>query len=167
MFTSCCRRAMSAVIAGVLVLSAVGCGGDDSGGSDQAAAAPDEPSLEGQTIHVQYWPTEREWIEKLVIKPFEDETGAKVVTSLGATGDTVAKVAAQKFLDRDHAYYPYEPAKKVTTCQRKSARTVDCAYKAVGSNGTADCGTVRVRLKNARAKRPTVAFHGSPAMCAA
>jgi hypothetical protein len=37
----------------------------------------------------------------------------------------------------------------------------------VGSNGTADCGTVRVRLKNARAKRPTVAFHGSPAMCAA
>ena len=78
-----------------------------------------------------------------------------------------AKVAAQKFLDRDHAYYPYEPAKKVTTCQRKSARTVDCAYKAVGSNGTADCGTVRVRLKNARAKRPTVAFHGSPAMCAA
>lgn len=50
----------------------------------------------GQTIHVQYWPTERQWIESLIIKPFEKETGAKVVTSFGATGDTVAKVAAEK-----------------------------------------------------------------------
>jgi hypothetical protein len=78
-----------------------------------------------------------------------------------------ARTAAQKFLARDHADYPYEPAKQVTTCQRKSKRTVDCAYKAVDSNGTADCGTVRVRLKNARAKRPTVAFHGDPVMCPA
>ena len=78
-----------------------------------------------------------------------------------------AKAAAEKFLARDHAYYPYEPAKKVTACQRKSKRTVDCAYKAVDSNGTADCGTVRVRLKNAKAKRPTVAFRGDPVMCPA
>lgn len=78
-----------------------------------------------------------------------------------------AKAAAQKFLDRDHAYYPYEPAKKVTTCQRKSARTVDCAYKAVNSNGTADCGTVRVRLKSRKAKRPVVGFRGDPVMCPA
>jgi hypothetical protein len=78
-----------------------------------------------------------------------------------------AKAAAQRFLDRDHAFYPYEPAKKVTTCQRKSRRTVDCAYKAVDSNGTADCGTVRVRLKNAKARRPTVGFRGDPVMCPA
>jgi hypothetical protein len=78
-----------------------------------------------------------------------------------------AKAAAQKFLARDHADYPYEPAKKLVTCQRKSARTVDCAWKAVDSNGTADCGTVRVRLKNAKAKRPTVGFRGSPVMCPA
>ena len=77
-----------------------------------------------------------------------------------------AKTAAQKFLDRDHANYPYEPAKKLTTCQRKNARTVDCGYKAVGSNGTADCGTVRVRLKSRKAKRPTVAFRGASVMCA-
>ena len=75
--------------------------------------------------------------------------------------------AAQKFLDRDHADYPYEPAKKVTTCQRKSARRVDCAYKAVNSNGTADCGTVRVRLTSRKAKRPTVGFRGDPVMCPA
>jgi hypothetical protein len=78
-----------------------------------------------------------------------------------------AKAEAQKFLDRDHAYYPYEPAKKVTSCQRKSARTVDCAYKAVNSNGTADCGTVRVRLKSRKAKRPRVSFRGSPVTCPA
>jgi putative spermidine/putrescine transport system substrate-binding protein len=50
----------------------------------------------GQTLHVQYWPTERQWIESLIVKPFERETGAKVVASFGATGDTIAKVAAQK-----------------------------------------------------------------------
>ena len=50
----------------------------------------------GRTLHVQYWPTERQWIESLIIKPFEKETGAKVVASFGATGETIAKVAAQK-----------------------------------------------------------------------
>jgi putative spermidine/putrescine transport system substrate-binding protein len=50
----------------------------------------------GQTIHVQYWPTERQWIESLIVKPFEKQTGAKVVASYGATGETIAKVAAQK-----------------------------------------------------------------------
>jgi len=80
---------------------------------------------------------------------------------------TKAKAAAQKFLDRQNAYYPYEAQKKVTTCQRQNARTVDCAYKAVNSNGTANCGTVRVRLKNRKAKRPTVAFKGTGLMCPA
>jgi hypothetical protein len=77
-----------------------------------------------------------------------------------------AKTVAQKFLDRQNADYPYEPAKKVNTCQRKSARTVDCAYKAVNGNGTADCGTVRVRLKTRKAKRPTAAYRGAGFMCA-
>jgi hypothetical protein len=77
-----------------------------------------------------------------------------------------AKTAAQKFLDRQNADYPYESPKKVTTCQRRSSRTVDCAYKAVNSNGTADCGTVRVRLKSRKAKRPTAAYKGGGFMCA-
>jgi hypothetical protein len=77
-----------------------------------------------------------------------------------------AKTAAQKFLDKDNAYYPYEAPKKVTTCERKSARTVDCAYKAVNDNGTADCGTVRVRLKTRKAKHPIARYMGANVMCA-
>ena len=77
-----------------------------------------------------------------------------------------AKAAAQKFLDEDAKFYPYEPAKHVTTCERKSARTVDCGYKAVNDNGTADCGAVRVRLKTRKSKRPTVHFRGGGYMCA-
>jgi hypothetical protein len=77
-----------------------------------------------------------------------------------------AKTAAQKFLDKDNAYYPYEAPKKVTTCERKSARTVDCAYKAVNDNGTADCGTVRVRLKTRKAKHPIARYKGANVMCA-
>jgi hypothetical protein len=88
----------------------------------------------------------------------------------GALGRTLtlakAKTAAQKFLDRDAADYPYEAPKKVTSCQRKSARTVDCAYKALNANGTASCGTVRVRLKTRKARKPTVAFRGADFMCA-
>ena len=76
-----------------------------------------------------------------------------------------AKAAAQKFLDKDNAYYPYEAPKKVTTCERKSTRTVDCAYKAVNDNGTADCGAVRVRLKTRKARRPTVKYKGAGFMC--
>ena len=77
-----------------------------------------------------------------------------------------AKAAAQKFLDEDAKFYPYEPAKHVTTCERKSARTVDCAYKAVRDNGTADCGTVRVRLKTRKSKRPSAHYRGAGFMCA-
>jgi hypothetical protein len=77
-----------------------------------------------------------------------------------------AKTAAQKFLDKDNAYYPYEAPKKVTTCKRKSTRTVDCAYKAVNDNGTADCGAVRVRLKTRKAKRPVAKYKGVDVMCA-
>ena len=77
-----------------------------------------------------------------------------------------AKTAAQKFLDKDNADYPYEAPKKVTSCERKSARTVDCAYKAVNDNGTADCGTVRVRLKTRKAKRPIARYKGANVMCA-
>ena len=80
---------------------------------------------------------------------------------------TKARAAAQKFLDRQNADYPYEAPKKLTTCQRTNARTVDCAYKATATNGTADCGTVRVRLKTRKAKRPTVAFRGTSVMCPA
>ena len=54
----------------------------------------------------------------------------------------------------------------MTTCERKSARTVDCAYKAVRDNGTADCGTVRVRLKTRKSKRPSVHYRGAGFMCA-
>ena len=78
-----------------------------------------------------------------------------------------AKAAAQKFLDQQNADYPYEAPKKVSSCQRKNARTVDCAYKAVNTNGTADCGTVRVRLKSSKAKRPTAGYKGSPVTCPA
>jgi hypothetical protein len=77
-----------------------------------------------------------------------------------------AKAAAKKFLAEDAKFYPYEPAKHVTTCERKSARTVDCGYKAVNDNGTADCGAVRVRLKTRKSKRPTVHFRGGGYMCA-
>jgi hypothetical protein len=80
---------------------------------------------------------------------------------------TKARAAAQKFLDQQNADYPYEAPKKLTTCQRKNARTVDCAYKAIATNGTADCGTVRVRLKNRKAKRPVVRFKGGALMCPA
>src|SRR6478609_4016020 len=58
-------------------------------------------------------------------------------TSARSLSITKAKAAAQKFLDKQNADYPYEPPKKVTTCQRKNARTVDCAYKATATNGTA------------------------------
>jgi hypothetical protein len=77
-----------------------------------------------------------------------------------------AKVAAQKFLDRENADYPYEAPKKVTSCERKSTRTVDCAFKAVNDNGTADCGTVRVRLKTRKARRASVKYRGAGFMCA-
>jgi hypothetical protein len=81
---------------------------------------------------------------------------------------TKAKSAAQKFLDQQNSDYPYEAPKKLTSCRRKSARTVDCGYKAVNANGngTADCGTVRVRLKSRKARRPTVQFKGSGFVCA-
>jgi len=95
---------------------------------------------------------------------------AALAVPSGAPGKTLtlakAKTAAQKFLDRDHAYYPYEAAKKVTSCQRKSARTVDCAYKAINDNGTADCGSVRVRLKTRKARHPSTAYKGADVMCA-
>jgi hypothetical protein len=95
---------------------------------------------------------------------------AALMLPAGTFGRTLtlakAKTAAQKFLDKDNAYYPYEAPKKVTTCERKSARTVDCAYKAVNDNGTADCGTVRVRLKTRKAKRPTAKYKGANLMCA-
>jgi hypothetical protein len=78
-----------------------------------------------------------------------------------------AKAAAQKFLDRENALYPYEPPKRVTTCTRKSARTVDCGYRALNDNGTAECGTVRARLKTRKSKRPTVRYKADPYMCAA
>jgi hypothetical protein len=77
-----------------------------------------------------------------------------------------AKTAAQKFVDRDNAFYPYEAPKKVTSCERKSARTVDCAYKAVNDNGTANCGTVRVRFKTRKTRHATVKFRGAGFMCA-
>jgi hypothetical protein len=78
-----------------------------------------------------------------------------------------AKVSAQKFLDRENADYPYEAPKQVTTCTRKSARTVDCGYRALEDNGTAECGSVRVRLKTRKSKRPTVRYKADPYMCAA
>jgi hypothetical protein len=80
---------------------------------------------------------------------------------------TKARAAAQKFLDKQNADYPYEAPKKLTTCRRKDARTVDCAYKAIAKNGTADCGTVRVRLKTSKAKRPVAGFRGGAVMCPA
>ena len=77
-----------------------------------------------------------------------------------------AKAAAQKFLDKENSYYPYEAPKKVTTCERKSKRTVDCGYKAVNENGTANCGTVRVRLKTRKSKHATTTYKGGGFMCA-
>src|SRR4029453_5189507 len=69
-----------------------------------------------------------------------------------------AKAAAQKFLDNDNKFYPYEPPKKVTTCSRVAARVVDCDYKAVSTTGTATCGSVRVRIKNHGSRRTKVRF---------
>ena len=76
-----------------------------------------------------------------------------------------ARAAAQRFLDQDNKYYPYEPPKKVTGCHRASARVVDCDFKAVSSKGTASCGSVRVRIKNRGSRRANVRFKGSEAMC--
>jgi hypothetical protein len=77
-----------------------------------------------------------------------------------------AKAAAQAFLDKDNKFYPYEPPKKVTGCNRVSARVVDCDYKAVSDKGTADCGSVRVRIRNHGPRRARVRFKNNEAMCA-
>ena len=78
-----------------------------------------------------------------------------------------AKAAAKKFLDQDNKFYPYDAPKQLTSCKRKSAHTVDCGYRAVNDSGSAECGSVRVRLKSRKSKRPSVKYKADPYMCAA
>lgn len=53
--------------------------------------------FEGQTIRAMFWAGgQGRAIIEHVVKPFEEETGAKVVIEHGRTGDTMAKVRAQK-----------------------------------------------------------------------
>lgn len=64
------------------------------------AAVPDTEAarqFEGEVIRLQVWGgPEGEMVQKHVIKPFEDATGAKIVTESGWTSAAVAKLRAQK-----------------------------------------------------------------------
>jgi hypothetical protein len=78
-----------------------------------------------------------------------------------------AKSAAKRFLDGQNHDYPYDVPKQLTTCKRKSAHTVDCGFRAVSDDGTAECGSVRVRLKHRKSRRASVQYRSDPYMCAA
>jgi len=61
-----------------------------------ALAQPARP-FEGQTIRVMFWGGDQgRAITQHVVEPFQEQTGAKVVIEQGRTGDTMAKVRAQK-----------------------------------------------------------------------
>ncbi len=58
-------------------------------------AAQDKP-FSGKTIHVQFWSgPEGDNIQKNVVDPFVEETGAEVIVEYGFTSGSIAKVRAQ------------------------------------------------------------------------
>jgi putative spermidine/putrescine transport system substrate-binding protein len=79
------KRWMSRIVGAALILSVLN------------ASAEAAKLFEGETIRAMFWAGSqgRNVIEHMV-KPFEEKTGAKVVIEHGRTGDTMAKVRAQK-----------------------------------------------------------------------
>ena len=67
-----------------------------------AACAPAAPPTEekpyaGVTVHAQMWGgPEGAAIQKCIVQPWEEETGAKLAVEIGGTSDSIAKVMAQK-----------------------------------------------------------------------
>ena len=62
-----------------------------------AAGAEAARQFEGEVIRLQVWGgPEGEMVQKHAVKPFEEATGAKVITEFGYTSASVAKLRAQK-----------------------------------------------------------------------
>jgi putative spermidine/putrescine transport system substrate-binding protein len=75
----------SAAIASIMASSGVG-----------GAVAQGKP-FSGKTIRVQFWSgPEGDNIQKNVVDPFQEETGAQVIVEYGFTSGSIAKVRAQK-----------------------------------------------------------------------
>lgn len=100
-----CLVALS--LAGTLLLSACGGGGTASSKAPEASKAPESSAPaeskapetkigEGRTLVVGVWGAEQETlVREHVVKPFEEETGAKVELILGGTGDRYSKLYAE------------------------------------------------------------------------
>jgi putative spermidine/putrescine transport system substrate-binding protein len=108
-------------------------------------AAQDKP-FAGQTIHVQFWSgPEGDNIQKNVVDPFVEETGAEVIVEYGFTSGSIAKVRAQAadpqtdvFLMDDIGVLTVAPENLLTTldlAKIPNAADVDERFIVAGGQG--------------------------------
>jgi putative spermidine/putrescine transport system substrate-binding protein len=63
----------------------------------RTAFAATAKSFAGKTLHVQFWSgPEGDNIQRNVVEPFKEETGAEVIVDYGFTSGSIAKIRAQK-----------------------------------------------------------------------